>query len=125
MKNKDMITRLVSLDQILSRGEQWPRRLSFAITKNLMALQELYRPFEKERDAILEKYARKEENGEILRLEDGQPDIPDGVRKEQERELEELLDISVDFHPHKVTLEDLPEHIDAKTLYMLEFMIEE
>lgn len=128
MDNRELITRIVNLNSIVAREEKLPRKLSYALTKNIMELQELYRPYDKEREDILEKYARKGENGEILYLDEAgvqSPDIPEDSYQAYEKELEELLSVQVEFTPQKVTLEDLPETIDAMTLYKIAFMVED
>ncbi len=114
MRNSQIITAINNISEILNSNVEYPREVSYAITKNMITLQDLYRPYDEERIKIVEKYAGKK--GDTI-LEENKPSY--------EKELKELLDIDVEFSPHKVSIDKFPENISPTILYMLDFMIDE
>lgn len=108
-----------------------PLKLSYAIAKNREKLtSEIYKPYEKSMAAIQDKYALRDENGEMKRGKDG--NILCRYTKEFQTELQELLDIENDFTPHTISeavLDDCEkERYDALTpkecAVLLEYFVE-
>ena len=78
-----------------------PRKVSYAISKNLEKLKsEINKPYEKERIAIVRKYAVLDENGNQKADNHGRLIYSD--REAYEDELNQLLEIENDFDAHTI-----------------------
>lgn len=118
MKNSQIVASINNLYKIINSEKEYSRKVSYAITRNLFSLQELYKPYDEERKKIVEKYSEKNENEQK-----GEPVISAENEAAYERELKDLLEIEVNFTPHKVELEEFPENVSPSLLYTLDFMI--
>lgn len=128
IKNRMMVAILNGIPEI--KRKQLPIRIGFAINKNITTLDQIAKAYEEERVKIIDKYGKKDENGQIIKRDDGEYVLTD--RKGYAEELNELLDIETDIQVHTVTLEEIEKcdtgKFDALTPYeldLLEFMIEE
>lgn len=113
LTNKEAVTLINTLggmqDKIL------PRKLSYAITKNMEHLQaEIDKPYEKERNKIIRKYAVLDENGNQKTDVHGRLIYSD--REAYEDEMDELLNIENEFEMFTVD-EELLDQCEKEDKY--------
>lgn len=110
-------------------SKKLPVKLSYAIGKNIMKLQEEMDVIEKERIKLVEQYAVKEEDGSFKNV-DGHYDIGDN-EQQLNAEYSELLNMDTEMEIHTVP-EYIVECMDdprydvltAAELIAIEFMLE-
>lgn len=92
-----------------------PRKLSYAISKNLEKLQAtIYKPYDKERINIIRKYAVLDENGNQKADVHGRLIYTD--REAYENEMDELLEIENEFDMHTIG-EELLDQCEKEEKY--------
>ena len=130
MKNSEINMAFLNLQGIISQNGKKekaknPIKFSYALTRNLKLLEPLQEAFEKEKISLLDQYNVKDENGEPAYKKTNQIEIAEENKDVWEKELQELLDIEVEFSPHMIPIEDFPEEIEPDIVYVLNFMIKE
>lgn len=125
MKNREIVAAYQNLNDIIGKQEKYPVRFSYALTRNAKKLEECMKVFEEERNRLLDRYNVKDENGEPQYKKDGKINIAKEYREEWETEMEELLDIEVEFTPQMIEVTDLPDTVEPVILLVLDFMIKE
>lgn len=125
MKNSEIIASHEALNEILRKNEKYPVRVSYAISKNAKALENLMMDFETERNKLLDRYNASDEEGTPTYKKTGKIDISEEFEEEWKKDMTELLDIDVEFNPHMVPIVEFPEAIEPRILHALFFMIEE
>lgn len=123
MKNKEIVAAYENLVAVMGKQEKYPVKFSYAVTKNFKALESLIKTFEEERNKLLNQYNVKNEAGEPAYKETGKIEITKEHEKDWTKEMSELLEIDVEFKPHTIAVENLPEDIEPGVLYGLDFMI--
>lgn len=106
----DMINTLAEMsDKIL------PRKLSFAISKNMERLKiNIYKPYDVERIKIIKAYAVMDEDGHQKTDSHGLPAYTD--RSAYEEELNALLEIENEFGMHTIS-EELLDQCEKEEKY--------
>lgn len=123
MKNKEIVASYENLVAVMGKQEKYPVKFSYAVTKNFKVLESLMKTFEEERNKLLDQYNVKNEDGEPDYKKTGKIKIAKGYEEDWTREMSELLEIDVEFKPHTIAVENLPEDIEPGVLYGLDFMI--
>lgn len=118
MKNSEIVAAYNSIMAIMEGNEKYPVKFSYALTRNLKMLEGLVKTFEEERKKLLNLYAEK--GGESKEFK-----IAAEHQENWEKDLKDLLEIEVEFNPHMLSVDDLPENIEPAVFYSLDFMIKE
>lgn len=122
LSNRELLTNMQQLKVLAQRD--LPIKASYAIAKNMRKIEEELRPYEEERQRLLEKHGKKDKEGELIVDEVGQVDFKD--KKAWDKDINELLDIEVEIDFHKFNIEHLEgREISPAELIALEHMIEE
>ena len=83
----------------------FPVKISYAIMRNIEALENEFSSFEKQRIELCKTYANKDSDGNPV-IKDGTYDIPSDVREDFNNELKELSDEEVDIDIRTVSAEE-------------------
>ena len=128
MKNKEIVD---FLNAYASMGKKTlPVRLAYAIKKNVAAVQEAAAAYTEERKDLIQRYAKKDENGEIM-TENDYYVMEDKAGFEQD--MNELLDIETEVDIHTVAIavvekcDDDPKYdpLTMTELDVIDFMLTE
>lgn len=125
MKNSKIVAVYQNLITVMEKQEKYPVKFSYAVTRNMKALESLMKTFEEERNRLLDQYNVKDESGKPIYHKTGKIKIAKEHEEKWVKEMNELLEIDVEFKPHMITVDDLPENIEPSILYGLDFMIKE
>lgn len=113
--NMDLLTYVNILNKYADK--KLPQKISYAITKNLMGLNEDFECYSKELNKVLshyEDYFQKDENGELKVNESLIPILTDKDKtKEMVDELNELLAIEIDVNLYTIS-ENVFDYEDDK-----------
>lgn len=107
---------------------QFPVKVSYAISKNVSKLESELNIYNKEREKIIDKYCKKDEEGNLLIDENNNYSIEDENIDICNKELNELLDIEIDVNIHKFKLDDLmcgSYEMSPSEMALIDYMIEE
>lgn len=112
---------IVNIINILERysEKKLPQKISYAITKNILILKEDYLCYEKELNKIFDIYdadLQKDEEGKLIRSENGIPLLKKGSNNSFVKDVTELLNITVDINLYKINSE-LFDYIDVENRY--------
>lgn len=124
MKIKNEV--LVNSINILSKLNNYelPIKLSYSIAKNIKIIDEELKIYTEERQKLINKYAEKDKDGNIITSEDGTVNILDS--ENWERDIMELLKIENEINIKKIKIEEL-ENSDIRItpfeLTQIEYMI--
>ena len=103
------------------RGIDLPAKLSYKVSKLILALAQEYDIIQQERRKIIEKYGARDENGELVSLRVNQYSIAMEYIEEANTELNDLMNTEVELNIAPLTLDELePYKITPK--YMLGLM---
>lgn len=83
----------------------FPVKISYAIMRNIEALEKEFSSFEKQRVELCKAYANKDSDGNPV-IKDGAYDIPPDVREDFNNELKELSDEEIDIDIRTVSAEE-------------------
>ena len=108
-----MIT--ITLEQLLNSTDglkglsqkQLKARSAYAVSKILKAADAEMTTFNDTRMELIKKYGEKDENGELKRDEQDNVHIVDDMLPTFNKELQELLNTSVDINANKIRIEDI------------------
>jgi hypothetical protein len=120
MKFKEILEKKRALAGLSESG--LPVKIKVAIAKNILRMEEEEKIFNRERIAIIRKYALKDENGKELTREDGTYEFGEN-ESEAVREINELLSCDSDFEIKKISEEDL-ESLSVMQIAQLDWMID-
>ena len=112
---------IVNIINILEQysEKKLPQKISYAITKNILILKEDYLCYEKELNKIFDIYdadLQKDEEGKLIRSENGIPLLKKGSNNSFVKDVTELLNITVDINLYKINSE-LFDYIDSENRY--------
>lgn len=99
MKNSEIVAFLNTCANL--REKRLPVRLAYAIKKNMSSVQEAAAAYMDERKELVDRYAKKDENGEYLE-EDNCYIMED--KAGFEKDMEELLGIETEVEIHTVSI---------------------
>ena len=131
MTNNEMLINIQVIDEI--KNYKLPISVMWQITKNLRTFSDLVKLYNEERVNIIKRYAKKDENGEVIE-ENGETVFPDeNTRIKRISEINELMaQDNKEIQVAKVKLDDLKAcdseqftSLSIEQIYALSFMIEE
>lgn len=101
-----------------------PLQLSWAISLNAKALATAMEAFNEKQQTLLDKYAKRDESGEFVRLENGEIELENPV--EYHAGIAELGKLTADVSVNTVAFESIEqiERITPNELSTIEFMVE-
>lgn len=128
MKIKNIIKYNYSLENILKK--KLPIKASFIIAKNKKKIDDILEIYDKKRIDLVEKYAIKNDEGEIIIDNNGNAKINN--LKSFSEELEELWSIEQNFEIEYITFQDLEkcdtgnfDSLSPSDISQIQWMIEE
>ncbi len=122
LTNKALLNSISNL-RVLSK-KQLPVKVSYAIAKNISKIEKELTIYEIERQKLIDKYAKKDNEGKVVADNNGQIKFKD--KENWEKDINELLDIEVEIEFHKFNIKHLEgREISPAELIALEHMIEE
>lgn len=123
IKNSEVIAKANALAEIIKRGEKYPVKFAFALSKNMKALEALNKDFEETRNKILDECNVKDGAGKPAYQTTGKIEIDEKHKEEWKRSMDELLDIEVEMSVHTVP-ESILDGIEIApdVLYVCDFM---
>lgn len=103
--NREMQSKVQILRNISNK--QLPVKVSYAIAKNINAINKELKIFEDEKMKIIKEYAIKDEHGNPKIRENNTYEFIEGKDEECNSKYNELLDIEVDLELRQINVEDL------------------
>lgn len=106
LTNFTVITMLNILDKFVKK--KLPQKISYAITRNILLLQEDYHCYIKSLDKLFsdyDKYIVKDEKNHIMYNDIGIPIVENKVEKEFHQEIENLLNIEIEKDLYSISEE--------------------
>lgn len=112
----------VTMDQILNfrdgsgafASQHLPLKGAYKLNKLRKAVDEEFKYYSEKFQEIIDTYAQKDENGEVVFSDDGtQILIKDGMVEECNKTLEELQNLEVEIDNCNLTIEDFGEDIEC------------
>lgn len=128
MKVKVSNERLVKDAQKLGEisQKQFPVKVSYAISKNIAHIESELKIYNKERQKLVDKYAEKDESGQIKANESGQIIFKEGCKEQWDKDIKELLAIENEFEMHTFKFDLLNGYnMSASEFQAIDYMIEE
>lgn len=126
MKNREILDTVNTLAEIIRMGEHYPVGFSFALSKNMKALERAAQDFREARDGLLDEYGVKDEDGNPAYKKSGKIEIAPEYEAEWETAVRELLDIPVEIPVHLVEVAALKDtEVSPAVLYGCDFMLKE
>ena len=117
-----ILTDIPKLREISRRS--LPIKASYAIAKNLKKIENELEIYYKERQKLINKYAEKDDKGEVKADESGQIIFKD--KEGWERDIRELLSIENDIDIHRFSINVLEGYnMRPAELMIIEYMIED
>lgn len=123
LSNREIIENINALRGLSQK--QLPIKVSYFVAKNISKIENELKVYEKERQKLLDKYAEKDDNGNMV-LEGNNIKIED--TDNWNKDIQELLDIEVDVKIHKLKRDDLLNaniDITPNELISIDYMIDE
>lgn len=122
LSNEKILADITNLREISKKV--LPIKASYAIAKNLKKIEDELEIYYKEREKLIDKYAEKDENGNVKIDETGFIVFRD--KEGWDREIKELLAIENDIKIHKFPIDVLEGYnMSPAELMLIEYMIEE
>lgn len=87
--------------------KQLPIKASYAIAKNLSKLEAELKTYNAERDKLIEKYSRKDEQGKTIIGENNQVGIQEDHLNDWNKDIQELLAIENEVNIHTFSIDVL------------------
>lgn len=122
LSNEKVINVVNGIGNILNMS--LPVKASYAISKNMVKIEKEAEIYNKEREKLLSKYGKKNEDGALAVNEAGSVDIEnvEGWNKD----IKELLEIEVNIDIHKFSIHEIENcNMTAREIALIDFMIEE
>lgn len=124
LSNRRLIEDIQTLSALTQK--QLPVKISYAIAKNIGKIQSELNIYNKERAKLVDKYAEKDEKGEIVVEKNKQIKFKDKCVEDWKRDINALLDIESDIDIHKFSINDLNGfNISAAEIKAIDYMIKE
>jgi len=112
----------VTMDQIIAfrnngnffAGTSLPLKGAYKINKIKKAVEKESEFYQEKFQEIVDQYAQKDENGEVVFSEDGnQIMIKDGLVEECNKALNDLQELEIEIDNYGLTLDDLGEDVEC------------
>ena len=126
LSNERIVNTINTLGKL--NNAQLPIKVAYAISKNVNKIESELKAYNAEKAKLIDKYAEKDEKGELKTNEIGHV-----IRKEEHiedwnRDIAELLSIENEIDIHMINLDDLLNsnyNISPAELVVIDFMIAE
>lgn len=124
LSNERILRDMPRLSEISKK--QLPVKVSYAIAKNIAKIEAELNVYNKEREKLLDKYAVKDEHGNISVDENNQIKIREEYITDWNRDIKELLSIENEVDIHKFSIDALEGYsMTPAELMIIDYMIEE
>lgn len=122
LSNQKVINVVNGIGNILNMS--LPVKASYAISKNMSKIEKEAEIYNKEREKLLSKYGKKNEDGTLAVNEAGSVDIENV--EDWNKDINDLLGIEVDIDIHKFSIDEIINcNMTAREIALIDFMIEE
>ncbi len=124
--NRKLVENIGLVRQVAQK--QLPVKASYTLSRNIDHIESNLKPYEQERQKLLDKYAEKDGHGKLLTCPDGISIKfkDDAAEAGWKKDIEELLGIEADVDIRKIKLGDLGSaNFSAAELTAIDYMIEE
>lgn len=116
VSNKDIVVSVEALRKL--QTQDFPIKVSFAITKNVKALEMAFETYQDEYKKLIKKYGEEAENKAVK--------IKDEYKADFQKDLAELLSLKNDVSVSTIKIDDLADaKLSPADLMAIEYMIEE
>lgn len=103
-----------------------PVKVSYAIAKNINKLDSELKTYEAERSKLIDKYALKDEQGQVKADDKGQITFKECCKELWDKDIRELLAIENEIDIHNFNINLLENYnMSANELICIDYMIEE
>lgn len=124
LSNEKLLSDIPVLRNISQK--ELPVKVSYAIAKNLNKIEFELKVYENERTKLIDKYALKDDKGQVKVDDSGQIIFKDGCKEQWNKDIKELLAIENEVEIHKFNIALLEGHImSASDIMCIDYMIEE
>ena len=127
LTNKKILNDAAFLSE-LSKKQGLPIKVSYAIAKNIKAIENELNIYNSERQKLLDKYCVKDKEGKNKIDENNQLKISDENLSDWNKYINELLDIEINIDIHKFSKDELFNsncEMTPSELILIDYMIEE
>lgn len=100
MKNSELEVLHNSLSNLAD--VKLPYKISYAVTKNILELEDTLKPYNTERNKLIDRYCKKDDTGKPIISENKTLSIDEKYNAEYLKAISELGDIECEFTPHYV-----------------------
>jgi hypothetical protein len=124
--NRKLVENIGLVRQVAQK--QLPVKASYTLSQNIDHIESNLKPYERERQKLLEKYAEKDGYGKLLTCPDGISIKfrDDAAEAGWKKDIEELLSIEVDVDIRRIKLSDLGNaNFSAAEMAAIDYMIED
>ena len=99
---------LLNYNQVLSECANWklPQKISYAITKNLILVGKELEIYNAALGKLFDSYSDyyvKDENGNVVHMENGLPQVDDDHSADLNDDIQELLNTEIDFDAYHIS----------------------
>lgn len=124
LSNERMLEDIQKLGEIANR--ELPVKASYAIAKNISKIEAELKVYDKERKKLIEKYAEKDDKGNVKSDEHGNVVFKEDCKEQWNRDIKELLAIENDIDINKFNINELDGYkMTPAELMLIDYMIEE
>lgn len=124
LSNERMMSDIQRLGEVAKKT--LPVKASYAIAKNIAKIEAELKVYGNEREKLIEKYAEKNEKGNIAADENGQIKFKPECAESWNKEIKELLAIENEVNIHKFKLDALEGYsMTPVEMMLIDYMIEE
>lgn len=122
LRNRRLVNDVQTLWKISQK--QLPVKISYAVAKNINKINSELKIYNKERQKLIDKYAKKDDKGNPVADERGQIKFLD--QKGWDKDIKTLLDIENEIDIHKFSINELNGfNISPAEMQTLDYMIDE
>ena len=123
IKTKELVECFEALQEVSKK--EFPARAAFKIARLMREINNEYQLYEKSRNDIVMRYVERDENGDPVRLDDERVKIQSGKMEECSKELNELMETTLNINVEKINLDEFGDNaIAAEQLYKMMNFIE-
>ena len=126
LSNERIVNTINTLGKL--NNAQLPIKVAYAISKNVNKIESELKAYNAEKAKLIDKYAEKDEKGELKTNEIGNVILKEEHIEDWNRDIAELLSIENEMDIHMIQLDDLLNsnyNISPAELTAIDFMIEE
>ena len=126
LSNERIVNTINTLGKL--NNAQLPIKVAYAISKNVNKIESELKAYNAEKAKLIDKYAEKDEKGELKTNEIGNVILKEEHIEDWNRDIAELLSIENEIDIHMINLDDLLNsnyNISPAELVVIDFMIAE